>query len=184
MLIKFVKQRVDLDTFGLLYYNSVISIPFVTLGCILNGGFPRFYNLYLFPLLPALPSFISIPHHEIGNNHAAFAVAAAGAEVVHTATQSAATVSALSPAFWIYFLLSCAFGFIINYSIFLNTSLNSPLTQNVVGQSKDCCLLLLSMAVFHDFQYQIPNLFGVLLSLFGAALYAFVKMKEQQKLRA
>ncbi|PSR84526.1 UDP-N-acetylglucosamine/UDP-glucose/GDP-mannose transporter like [Actinidia chinensis var. chinensis] len=42
-----------------------------------------------------------------------------------------------SPGFQVVMLLSCILAFLLNYSVFLNTTLNSALTQTICGNLKD-----------------------------------------------
>jgi hypothetical protein len=53
-------------------------------------------------------------------------------------------------------LCSCILAFFLNYSIFLNTTLNSPLTQTICGNLKVCVYQLLfasCMYIPHSFAY-------------------------------
>ncbi|GFP96920.1 hypothetical protein PHJA_001836100 [Phtheirospermum japonicum] len=43
-----------------------------------------------------------------------------------------------SPGFLAVMLLSCILAFLLNYSVFLNTTLNSALTQTICGNLKFC----------------------------------------------
>ncbi|KAJ6296318.1 hypothetical protein OIU78_024210 [Salix suchowensis] len=43
----------------------------------------------------------------------------------------------LSPGFQVVMLLSCIMAFLINYFVFMNTTLNSALTQTICGNLKD-----------------------------------------------
>merc|ERR1712012_795549 len=76
------------------------------------------------------------------------------------------------------FLCSCILGFVINFAVFVNTSVNSPLTQTVTGQFKDILVLFLGIIIFRDVQFSLVNAVGVALSLVGSFIYAYTKFKE------
>lgn len=51
-------------------------------------------------------------------------------------------------------VLSCALAFLLNYSVFLNTTINSALTQTVCGNLKVCNMFLQSvMHIPHEHQW-------------------------------
>ncbi|KAL6530710.1 hypothetical protein OROGR_014570 [Orobanche gracilis] len=62
-----------------------------------------------------------------------------------------------SPGFLVVLLLSCILAFFLNYSIFLNTTLNSALTQTICGNLK-------------------LNVIGQLLGFIGSGMYAYYKL--------
>ncbi|RDX76563.1 Nucleotide-sugar uncharacterized transporter 3, partial [Mucuna pruriens] len=63
----------------------------------------------------------------------------------------------LSPGFIVVLLFSCILAFFLNYSIFLNTTLNSALTQTICGNLK-------------------WNVVGQFLGFAGSGLYAYYKL--------
>ncbi|MQL69337.1 hypothetical protein Taro_001641 [Colocasia esculenta] len=63
-----------------------------------------------------------------------------------------------SPGFQAVMLLSCIMAFFLNYNIFLNTTLNSALTQTMCGNLK-------------------LNVIGQCLGFLGSGLYAYCKLK-------
>lgn len=66
----------------------------------------------------------------------------------------------------------------INYAVFLNTAINSPLTQTVSGQLKDILVLIFGILIFRDVKFSFVNTLGVCLSLCGSFIYAFARFKE------
>ncbi|XXQ38588.1 Sugar phosphate transporter domain-containing protein [Plasmodiophora brassicae] len=132
VLIKFYKETLNLDAFGMLFYNAILSTPVLVVISLFNHDFADMADF-----------------EDINN-----------------------------AAFWCVFILSCSLGFAINYSVFLNTSVNSPLTQTVTGQLKDILVLLLGVVIFRDTPFSALNAFGVTLSVIGSIVYASVKYGE------
>ncbi|KAJ4953990.1 hypothetical protein NE237_030822 [Protea cynaroides] len=65
-----------------------------------------------------------------------------------------------SPGFQAVMLLSCIMAFLLNYSIFLNTTLNSALTQTICGNLKDFFTIGLGWLVFGGLPFDIFNIIG------------------------
>lgn len=141
MLIKFYKETLNLDAFGMLFYNAILSTPVLVVISLFNHDFAD------------MADFEDI-------NNAAFwfdpILIVDGAERMTA-----------GPLCRCVFILSCSLGFAINYSVFLNTSVNSPLTQTVTGQLKDILVLLLGVVIFRDTPFSALNAFGVTLSVIG-----------------
>ncbi|KAH9287950.1 hypothetical protein KI387_032067, partial [Taxus chinensis] len=53
-----------------------------------------------------------------------------------------------SPVFQVMMLLSCTMAFCLNYAIFLNTTLNSALTQTICGNLKDFFTVIIGWLLF------------------------------------
>ncbi|KAF3602892.1 hypothetical protein F2Q69_00033025, partial [Brassica cretica] len=71
-----------------------------------------------------------------------------------------------SHCFMVVLLCSCVLAFLLNYIIFLNTTLNSALTQTICGNMKYCNFGSLTQM----------NVIGQLLGFFGSVLYAYYKI--------
>ncbi|KAL3500900.1 hypothetical protein ACH5RR_039993 [Cinchona calisaya] len=84
--------------------------------------------------------------------------------------------SLLSPGFLVVLLLSCILAFFLNYSIFLNTTLNSALTQTICGNLKDLFTISLGWIIFAGLPFDILNVIGQLLGFLGSGLYAYYKL--------
>uniref|UniRef100_A0A5B6YVD4 Putative UDP-sugar transporter sqv-7 n=1 Tax=Davidia involucrata TaxID=16924 RepID=A0A5B6YVD4_DAVIN len=82
----------------------------------------------------------------------------------------------LSPGFLVVMLLSCILAFFLNYSIFLNTTLNSALTQTICGNLKDLFTIGLGWMVFGGLPFDILNVIGQFLGFLGSGLYAYYKL--------
>ncbi|XP_065850434.1 UDP-N-acetylglucosamine transporter UGNT1-like isoform X2 [Euphorbia lathyris] len=80
------------------------------------------------------------------------------------------------PGFQVVMLLSCIMAFCINYFVFLNTTLNSALTQTICGNMKDLFTIGLGWALFGGLPYDLLNVVGQSLGFFGSCLYAFSKI--------
>ncbi|GMG98995.1 hypothetical protein Nepgr_000835 [Nepenthes gracilis] len=82
----------------------------------------------------------------------------------------------LTTGFLIVLLLSCTLAFFLNYSIFLNTVLNSAVTQNICGNLKDLFTIGLGWIIFGGLPFDIFNVTGQLLGFLGSGLYAYFKL--------
>lgn len=82
----------------------------------------------------------------------------------------------LSPGFLVVLLFSCILAFFLNYSIFLNTTLNSALTQTICGNLKDFFTISLGWVIFGGLPFDILNVIGQLLGFVGSGLYAYYKL--------
>ncbi|XP_010241625.1 PREDICTED: putative UDP-sugar transporter DDB_G0278631 [Nelumbo nucifera] len=82
-----------------------------------------------------------------------------------------------SPGFQAIMLLSCILAFLLNYSVFLNTTLNSALTQTICGNFKDLFTIGLGWLLFGGLPFDVLNVFGQFLGFLGSGLYAYCKIK-------
>ncbi|XP_059461494.1 UDP-N-acetylglucosamine transporter UGNT1 [Corylus avellana] len=82
----------------------------------------------------------------------------------------------LSPGFLAVLLCSCILAFFLNYSIFLNTTLNSPLTQTICGNLKDLFTIGFGWILFGGLPFDFLNVIGQLLGFIGSGLYAYCKL--------
>ncbi|KAL5697931.1 UDP-N-acetylglucosamine transporter ugnt1 [Ranunculus cassubicifolius] len=82
-----------------------------------------------------------------------------------------------SPGFLIVMLFSCIMAFFLNYSIFLNTTLNSALTQTMCGNMKDLFTIGIGWILFGGLPFDLLNVIGQFLGFFGSGLYAYCKIK-------
>ncbi|KAK4375609.1 hypothetical protein RND71_006286 [Anisodus tanguticus] len=71
--------------------------------------------------------------------------------------------------------LSCALAFLLNYCVFLNTTINSALTQTVCGNLKDLFTVGFGWIVFRELPFDLLNIVGQCLSFLGSCLYAYCK---------
>uniref|UniRef100_A0A7N0ZVP0 Sugar phosphate transporter domain-containing protein n=1 Tax=Kalanchoe fedtschenkoi TaxID=63787 RepID=A0A7N0ZVP0_KALFE len=82
-----------------------------------------------------------------------------------------------APGFQVVMLLSCVMAFLLNYTVFLNTTLNSALTQTVLGNLKDLFTVVLGWLLFGGLPFDLVNIAGQSLGFFGSFLYAYYKLK-------
>ncbi|XP_057524470.1 UDP-N-acetylglucosamine transporter UGNT1 [Amaranthus tricolor] len=82
----------------------------------------------------------------------------------------------LSPGFLAVLFFSCVLAFFLNYSIFLNTTLNSALTQTICGNLKDIFTIGLGWMIFGGLPFDLLNVIGQLLGFLGSGLYAYYKL--------
>jgi solute carrier family 35 protein len=82
-----------------------------------------------------------------------------------------------SPGFQVVLLFSCMLAFLLNYTIFWNTILNSALTQSMCGNLKDFFTVGLGWALFGGLPFDLLNVIGQGLGFFGSGMYAYCKIK-------
>nr|XP_043619045.1 UDP-N-acetylglucosamine transporter UGNT1-like [Erigeron canadensis] len=74
-------------------------------------------------------------------------------------------------------LLSCILAFLLNYAVFLNTTLNSALTQTICGNLKDLFTIGLGWIIFGGLPFDLLNVVGQSLGFLGSCIYAFCKIR-------
>ncbi|KAF3447105.1 hypothetical protein FNV43_RR12285 [Rhamnella rubrinervis] len=82
----------------------------------------------------------------------------------------------LSPGFLAVLLCSCILAFFLNYCIFLNTTLNSAVTQTICGNLKDFFTIGIGWLLFGGLPFDILNVVGQFLGFLGSGLYAYFKL--------
>ena len=122
-----------LDTFGLMFYNNILSLPLVLLVCVINGD------------LAATLEYEFL--YDTG--------------------------------FWVVFLLSSVQAFMLNYSIFLCTKVNSALTTSVVGNLKNILTTAFGYFAFHDVTFDIMNVVGVAMGTVAGGVYSWFQFTEE-----
>eukprot|EP00730_Choanoeca_flexa_P015155 TRINITY_DN6891_c0_g1_i1.p1 TRINITY_DN6891_c0_g1~~TRINITY_DN6891_c0_g1_i1.p1 ORF type:complete len:326 (+),score=66.85 TRINITY_DN6891_c0_g1_i1:141-1118(+) len=80
------------------------------------------------------------------------------------------------PGFVLSYLASCIMGFVLTYSIFVCTHVNSALTTTVIGCLKNILVAYLGM-MMADYVFSWPNFAGINISIFGSLLYSYYKFK-------
>lgn len=81
-----------------------------------------------------------------------------------------------SPGFMAVMFLSCTMAFLLNYSIFLNTTLNSAVTQTMCGNLKDFFTVGIGWVLFGGLPFDVLNVIGQALGFLGSGLYAYCKI--------
>jgi solute carrier family 35 protein len=76
--------------------------------------------------------------------------------------------------FVITFILAVSMGSVLNYSIFLCTTINSPLTTAVVGATKNIATTYIGMIVFNDYAFTWLNFAGINISIIGSLYYTYM----------
>ncbi|ELR25548.1 uncharacterized protein ACA1_296460 [Acanthamoeba castellanii str. Neff] len=84
------------------------------------------------------------------------------------------------PGFQFAFFVSSAQIFLVNYTLFLCTQLNSPLTTTVTGTIKNIGETMLGF-VFFSVPVDPINLMGIAIGFTGSVYYSVVKYFEQQQ---
>ncbi|KAH6804749.1 Nucleotide/sugar transporter family protein [Perilla frutescens var. frutescens] len=80
-----------------------------------------------------------------------------------------------SPGFLTVLLLSCMLAFFLNYTVFLNTTQNSALTQTICGNLKDFFTIGFGWVIFGGLPFDVMNVTGQLVCFIGSGMYAYFK---------
>ncbi|KAK1400050.1 UDP-sugar transporter sqv-7 [Heracleum sosnowskyi] len=81
------------------------------------------------------------------------------------------------PGFQAVMVLSCLLAFLLNYTVFLNTTRNSALTQTICGNLKDLFTIGVGWLLFGGLPFDLMNVVGQSLGFLGSCLYAYCKLK-------
>jgi hypothetical protein len=75
-------------------------------------------------------------------------------------------------------LVACCMGSVLNYAIFLCTTLNSALTTAVVGTLKNVATSYIGMLIFTDYTFTWINFLGINISIIGSLYYTYYSMMK------
>ncbi|KAG1327126.1 UDP-N-acetylglucosamine transporter UGNT1 [Cocos nucifera] len=89
------------------------------------------------------------------------------------------SIALVSCGVMVVLLLSCIMAFLLNYTVFLNTTVNSALTQTVCGNLKDFFTVVFGWLLFRGLPYDPLNVIGQCLGFFGSGLYAYYKLNGE-----
>ena len=78
--------------------------------------------------------------------------------------------------FLLIFMLAALLGSVLNYSIFVCTTINSALTTAVVGCLKNVVTTYIGMMIFTDYAFNLWNFAGINISIAGSLYYTYVTM--------
>ncbi|XP_062598606.1 uncharacterized protein LOC134260038 [Saccostrea cucullata] len=83
--------------------------------------------------------------------------------------------------FFIVFVLAVSMGCLLNYTLFLCTSLTSALTTSVVGGLKAMVQTLFGLFTFGGISHNFPTYIGISMNLSGGVWYIYDKYSEGQR---
>ena len=83
--------------------------------------------------------------------------------------------------FLFIFMLAALLGSVLNYSIFVCTTINSALTTAVVGCLKNVVTTYIGMMIFTDYAFNWWNFAGINISIIGSLYYTYVTMLKGAK---
>jgi len=78
--------------------------------------------------------------------------------------------------FLVFFVSAAFMGSVLNYSIFVCTTVNSALTTAVVGCLKNVATTYIGMVMFPDYAFNWPNFVGINVSIFGSLYYTYITL--------
>jgi solute carrier family 35, member D1/2/3 len=128
-------QLKNFDSFTLMYYNSLMAVPFTLFGSWYMGE------------MDALRTFEYLD----------------------------------DPGFRASFMISCVLAFLLNYSMFCCTMVNSPLTTSITGQSKNLVVAFVGLFAFGDVIINPINILGHCICSAGAIMYFRATLASKQK---
>ncbi|KAF0931790.1 hypothetical protein E2562_005768 [Oryza meyeriana var. granulata] len=79
-----------------------------------------------------------------------------------------------------FIVLSCLIAVSVNFSTFLVIGTTSPVTYQVLGHLKTCLILSFGYTLLHD-PFTMRNILGILVAIFGMALYSYFSVRESKK---
>ena len=79
-----------------------------------------------------------------------------------------------------FIVLSCLIAVSVNFSTFLVIGTTSPVTYQVLGHLKTCLVLSFGYTLLHD-PFTLRNALGILIAIFGMALYSYFSVREGKK---
>lgn len=84
-------------------------------------------------------------------------------------------------SFFVIFVLAISMGCLLNYTLFLCTSLTSALTTSVVGGLKAMVQTLFGLFTFGGISHNYPTYIGISMNLSGGVWYIYEKYSEGQR---
>ncbi|KAH0469343.1 hypothetical protein IEQ34_000901 [Dendrobium chrysotoxum] len=85
-----------------------------------------------------------------------------------------------SPVVVGFIIMSCLIAVSVNFSTFLVIGTTSPVTYQVLGHLKTCLVLSFGYTLLHD-PFTAKNIIGILVAIFGMALYSYLSVSESKK---
>ena len=79
-----------------------------------------------------------------------------------------------------FIVLSCVIAVSVNFSTFLVIGTTSPVTYQVLGHLKTCLVLSFGYTLLRD-PFTARNILGILVAIFGMALYSYFSVREGRK---
>lgn len=84
-------------------------------------------------------------------------------------------------SFFVIFIFAVSMGCLLNYTLFLCTSLTSALTTSVVGGLKAMVQTLFGLFTFGGISHNLPTYIGISMNLSGGVWYIYEKYAEGQR---
>ncbi|KAG5591648.1 hypothetical protein H5410_042162 [Solanum commersonii] len=176
-----------LNSFGLMWCNGIVCGPFLLVWSLIRGDlaltvdFPYLFSPgFLHTVIWLTRGGCSEGKHPPSPALRLWARVTKGAKRVGVLREGLKrnTVTWFLPTVTghVVMLMSCILAFFLNYSIFLNTTLNSAVTQTICGNLKDLFTISLGWFIFGGLPFDLLNVLGQLLGFVGSGLYAYYKL--------
>lgn len=182
---------------GVLFYNSLFSATFMVLYFIIehyvtndvnnDGAISNAYNKVSSVAISEMSGrrLLEVVANSVTDSGVVAAAAAAGTaipsavvaapELIESTLTSVYKFERLGEwSFLFMFTLAACMGSILNYSIFVCTTVNSALTTAVVGALKNVATTYIGMLVFEDYAFSWVNFFGINISIAGSLYYTYI----------
>jgi len=98
---------------------------------------------------------------------------------LETLSQPRSQILLRSPWYWFSMTVAGFLGFAIGIVTVMQITITSPLTHNISGTAKACVQTVLALIVFQN-DTTVNAMLGVLMTVLGSAIYAYVRMKEEE----
>ena len=151
----------DLGKYGLLFYNSLLMLPFTIMLCYITGDI---YKAYEFN------GWTKTNNHD--GNIGLTDYNATKVKLHHGGEDIQFELTNLNVVFLFHFLLSCVFGFILMFATLLCTLHNSALTTMIIGSLKNIIITYVGMFIGGDYIFSWWNFIGITISAIAALSYA------------
>ena len=163
--LKKASSSVSCSKTAVLFYNSLLS----ALALLLFYGLEHMYVVGQEPVRAA-----EGPLRRAAGDKAHLPAAAL---LVSSCTKVLTHPAWADPHFVALFVFSATMGSVLNYSIFLCTSVNSALTTAVVGCLKNILTTYVGMVFFSGYTFSWLNFAGINISVAASLYYTFVTLK-------
>ncbi|XP_077999720.1 uncharacterized protein LOC144452494 [Glandiceps talaboti] len=173
----------------------VSSVSLITIGCVIAGMGDIEFNVYAYiyggiSVLSQALYLLYIQKTGIDKQISALGVLfinsincipllLAHTLVTFELPKAIAFLQITDPMFIAVFLVVISMGCVLNYSLFLCTTLNSALTTSLVGVIKGVITTVIGMVTFGGVQPTVMIITGIVINTIGGVWYTWIKYQER-----